>query len=771
MLVIVVVGIAGLGIAAVAAGYSGYNGYLSGLPNPAALASMEPPQDTHVYARDGTTLIATFHDDAFRHEHVPLNSVAMVARRATIDVEDRHFYEHASWDFPRIVKAGFDNVTHSGPVQGASTITEQLAKVSFLASADRNIDRKIRQLILGNQIEANFTKDQILEMYLNRIPYGNHAIGIQSASRLYFQKSAADLNLAEATMLAGLPESPSNFNPLIHEPGVLVNPEAKRRQRAVIDAMVSVGDISEPQGEIAFEQDLAFHPWEEAEVHTAPDFVDYLRHQLDTTYGPAYARPGGWEITSTLDLTKQAAAEKALHEGVAAVRERYNAHDGAIVGIDPRNGEVQALVGAWDSGDPGVGQLNMALRPVQPGSTIKVFTYAAAIASKKFTMTTPVVDEPLTLPSGSGEPYAPLNYDRKFHGVCPLKICLGNSFNIPAVKVEAATGIPEITSMEIQAGLTSLRDPDNQPGPRDYAATLGGLKHGISPLDLATGAATLASLGVHHDPTPLLKIVDVASGRHNYVHQGGAGATRAIPEEAAYIINQVTSNDNNRVLEFGQHGALTLPGRRVSAKTGTTEFFVDNWTVGWTPELASAVWVGNPSPSCLKGEDRGRLGQLLQHHVLYPGQKVDDPYSPGDLADYGLAPVNDHCGHLEGATGITGAAPIWNAFMSSALNGTPPTWYSKPAAVLARGAGDDADFYIRGTETAAAPGCIPAGPPEDPTSVCRPPTPPPTLRPLPQPRQPFFPFDPGGGFNPGNNGGNNGGPGNFPGGFPGFPFG
>jgi membrane peptidoglycan carboxypeptidase len=527
-----------------------------------------------------------------------------------------------------------------------------------------------------------------------------------------------------------------------------VNPDAKDRQRVVLAAMVTNGDISQKQADAALAEPLTFHDWRESTPNPYPSVRDYVQRWLNTNYGSAYITPGGWDIFATIDPTKQNAAQNALDSVLAPLRASRNAKDGAVVNIDPKTGKVLALVGAYDYNDPDVGQTNMALRQRSPGSTIKLFTYSAAIASHLFTMTTPILDAPLHL-SAPGQPvYSPLNYDLRWHGTCVVKTCMGNSLNVPAVKVEVATGIPYITNLEIAAGLTSLNDPSNRPGPLDYAATLGALSYGLTPLELADGAATIADLGVHHDPTPVDHIIDRSTGKAVFSFNPDATARRVVPENVAFIIDEITSNDANRVMDFGPNGDLTLPKIRVSAKTGTAQFFLDNWTVGWTPELVSTVWVGNPYPSCLKSSDRTAMANAINHgRVLYNGQTVNDPYSPQDLANYGLKPRNNACGHLEGSTGITGAAPIWHKDMLAALAGTKPTWYSVPKDVVQVGTGDNADFYLPGTQYSTTNGCfyyapsptpLPSGVPPDcqyggVTAPAKP-TPKPTAAPGPTPR-------------------------------------
>lgn len=715
--------ICGCGLFGVAAVYAAYQGYKTGLPDAQTLAAMEPPLDSRVIDGQGH-LIGLLHDNGNRHQHVSLDQVSRWEKLATVDVEDRHFYENGSWDLPRIVKAGWDDLRHNAATQGASTITEQLAKISFL-SPERSLDRKVKELILGIEIENSFSKDQILEMYLNRVSFGNHAIGIESAAQTYFEKHARDLDLAEAAMLAGLPNSPVYLDPLSHPPGESVNPAAKERQLVVLQAMVNNGDITQQQADFSYQEPLTFHSAGESEPPVT-NFLVYLRSWLDQHFGDAYIKPGGWTIVATLDAKKQALAEKSVHDGIQKIYTTYNAHDGALVSMDPKSGAVLAMVGAWDPNNAGVGQLNMATRPLQPGSTIKVFTYTTAISTRKFTMTTPIVDGPIRLDDGSATGYSPHNYDHSFHGVCPLKRCLGNSYNIPAVKTEAAVGIPTITDLEISAGLTSLADPKNRPKPNQFAATLGGLTYGVSPLQMADGISTIADMGVHHEPTPVQRVTD-ARGKVLYQLDPKGQGNRVIPANSAFIISEITSNDSNRYAAFGPHGDLTLPDRRVSAKTGTTEFFSANWTLGWTPSLVSVVWVGNPSGSCLKPSDRAN--PAIRARL---GDSLDDPLSPADLSHYGLKPKDDHCGHLEGSTGITGAAPIWHAYMSGALSGTPKEWYPRPDDVTADGPGDDADFYlpntsgpVPGTGTGsnnpeiAGGGCYYYGPSADPTNPCR----------------------------------------------------
>lgn len=695
---------AAIGASMIAVAFAGYNIYKSQLPDTSTISAMEPPQDSYVYDGNGA-LMTVFHGDT-RHDHVALASISRWVKLATVDIEDRHFYEEGSWDLPRLVAAGMGQITHSGS-SGGSTITEQLAKLSLEGGnllgpgSPRNLDYKIKEIVLGNEISIAFTKDQVLEMYLNRVFYGNQSTGIQTAAQLYFHVDANKLDLAQAAILAGLPQSPSYYNPVTNMGA------AKDRQLDVLNAMVNNGDISQTQADSAYAEHLAVFPSSASDPASVSGNVDaaflaYLNGWMSDIFGDSYLNPGGWRIYTTLDEQKQQLAQKTVHDQIAQNGDKYNMHDASLVTMDPRNGSVEAMVGAWDYTDPHIGQINMATSGVTPGSSIKLFTYTAAIASGKYTMTTPILDAPMTFTVPGGPSYSPQDYDRKWHGTCVLKQCLGNSFNMPAVKVEQGTGIPYIDNVEIASGVNSIKSTckdssgntvSNLPGPYDYAATLGGLTCGISVLDLADGASTIANMGMHHPATPVNKITANATGQTIYTNDPNKTGVRVVPDNVAYIMNQITSTDANRVQEFGANGPLTLPGRRVSAKTGTGEYYIDNLTVGWTPELLTAVWVGNPTPTC-----------------------------PGN-ADAGPLPDGSPCGSLNGvASGITGAAPIWHDYMIAALNGMPNDWYTKPNDVTQVGTGDSADYFLPTAQaqsnSTGRGSCIYWQPQPDPNNPC-----------------------------------------------------
>ena len=723
---------AAIGAGTVGAVFAGYNAYKSQLPSAATITNMEPQIDTSVYNSTGG-LIHVFHNQDYRHIHVDLNQISPYFKEAIVAIEDHNFYTEGSWDLARLVELGVADVTHRGAsLQGGSTITEQLAKISLYGGADppQSIDYKIKEIVLGNEIALNFTKSEILDMYVNRIFYGNFALGVGSAAEMYFQKPASELDLAQAALLAGLPQSPSAYNPLIHNLHDAVNPLAKSRQKAVLQAMQSSGYITQAQGVAAYAENVTVHSWTESEppADYDLDFVSYLESYLDGAF-PQYVSPGGYNIYTTLDQAKQNLGQGIVSSVVSKERIKENMGDGALVSLDPQNGEVLAMIGSWNYNDPYFGSDNYAASAqLNMGSTTKLFTYTTAIASTKFTMTTPILDDYFAFPIPGSAPYKPFDDDRRIHGVCMLKSCLGNSLNIPAVKTEYATGTQYIANTELAMGVPSLEkncgkndQSVNWPGPYAWAATLGSLTCGITLLDLADGAATLGDLGVQHNPMPVTKIVAEQTGQTVWTYNPTAAGHQVIPANVAFIMDEITSNDNNRTLEFGRDGPLTLNPRRVSAKTGTAEFYLDNLTVGWTPNLLTAVWVGNEQMSCLQPKDVKYMeGQLAKHHYYDDDQAagIAYPFSPHDLAQYGLQPAHPStpdCGHLDGViSGYSGAAPIWHAYMSAALKGVPDTWYTPPPDLITVSTGqgfDDSNFYLPGTGPDAPAGqCTYYGP-------------------------------------------------------------
>jgi membrane peptidoglycan carboxypeptidase len=607
------------------------------LPAVTGLSSSGLPQDMLIYDRNGN-LLADVGDQGDHRIVVPLSYISPNVINATIAVEDHTFYSNNGVDLGAVIRAALADYSHHGIKQGGSTISQQLVKQLFIGPhPDNSLQRKAKEAALALELNRRYSKSQILEMYLNTIFYGSQTYGIEAAARSYFQTNAHDLNLAQASMLAGLPQAPTQYNPLVNLAA------AKKRQHDVLTAMVDNHYITQKEADAAYALKLDIHP--PINHFEAPYFVDYVLQTLRTQYNILPGDRRGYRVYTSLDLNLQHIAEQVVHDQIAQKGNYYNFHDAALVSMDPKTGEILAMVGGDNYNRPG-GWINMANTPRQPGSTFKIYTYTAAIASRKFNMITPILDAPLVFPTWGGtsgfEPYIPLNYDLRYHGVLPLKMAMGNSMNIPAIKTELRVGIPNVLDMARRMGVTHLNMPDDN---YSLSLTLGGYE--VTPVDMATGAATLADMGTRHMPAPIVSIKD-ASGRDVFTYDPSKNTFQAVSPEVAFIIAAIMSDDKNRCLEFGCHGDLTLPGRQVAAKTGTTQLFKDNWTLGFTPTLATAVWIGNPDNT------------PLSHN----------------------------------STGIVGAAPIWHKFMQQALAGTPDQWYAKPAGVHQVGA----NYFLPGTE-------------------------------------------------------------------------
>lgn len=616
-----------------------------------------PPQSSVIYAADHTVL-ATL-DKGEKRLAVPLNQVSPNLLNATIATEDASFFNEGAIDWRGILRAIWIDVTTKSLAQGGSTITQQLVKNALTERQSRSpisaltVRQKIDEGLLAARVERQYTKQQILEMYVNRIYYGHLFYGIEAASQGYFGIPASKLDLAQGSLLAGLPQAPSAYDPKVHLD------RAKARQQEVLRRMVAVGMISEEDATKAAAQPLTFQSRQTAYA-TAPAFVQWVQEELATRLGADRLAAGGLQVTTTIDLARQRVAEQAIKDQVAKLQANH-ATDGALVSIDPRTGYVTAMVGSAGPDVPG-GEINMVTSPRQPGSAFKPLSYAAAINAKKVTMATLVQDAPFQLPKGGGpdgqQPWRPLNYDRTFHGTLPLGQCLGNSLNIPAVKVELAAGLPGVLAMARAAGLESLSQPDAVYQP---SLTLG--TYGVPLLEMAASTATFATLGIYRPPTGIVEVKD-SQGQLLYAANPAENSRRAFDAGVAFIVGAMLSDNANRILEFGQDNPLTLPGHQVAAKTGTTEDFRDNLTVGYTPGVATAVWVGNADNSPM---------------------------------------VN--------TTGVTGAAPAWHAYMLAATSGEQPSWFQMPSNVvaarvdtktgLAATTGGVVDYFLAGTEPAA----------------------------------------------------------------------
>ena len=589
--------------------------------------------DSMVLDRHGA-VIADLHPPGESRIPVHLNQVAPILRTATIAVEDRNFWSEGAVDQGRLISAAWQDVVQ-GRKQGASTITEQLAKVLYLSS-EQSLDRKLHEFFVARHLSTTYSKEQVLELYLNDIPYGHGATGIQAAAHIYFGVDASALDLAQASMLAGLPNAPALLDPVYH-------PKAgATRQRTVLQSMVATGAIDQAQADAAAAEPLTFADGHTDDINLFPMFTKRVSDATAALTGLDPLR-AGLRITTTLDSALERSAQAAVSDQVSKLG-IYHASDGAMVAVDPSTGEMLAYVGNAGPGYP-ASQIDMAStrNARQPGSTMKLFTYSAAIADRKVTMETPILDAPYSLPKGGGpqgeQAYTVHNYDLGYHGSLPVRQTLANSLNIPAVKVEQMVGVPRVVQQARSLGVTTLTED-----PSSYGASLTLGTYPVPLWEMAQAATVFATGGVLHPTHELLSVHD-PDGRE--LLPPAPDAKRVMDEGAAYIMNLILRTDANRALSFGLHSDLTVNGHLVAAKTGTTQDFRDNLTVGWTPHLAIATWVGNAD------------------------------YTP-----------------MRGTTGITGAAPIFHEVLTPAIANQNDDWPAPPADVYTIGQ----SAYLRGTD-------------------------------------------------------------------------
>lgn len=584
------------------------------LPSPDRLDDLNSPLTTTFYDRNGTVLYRLY--DEQNRSLVQLSDLPQYLVDATIATEDKNFYKHQGFDIMAIVRSIYDYFRYH-EVTGGSTITQQLIKNTLL-TPDRTWQRKVKELILSFWAEHIFTKDQILQMYFNEAPYGGTTWGIAAASQTYFHKAPKDLDLAEASYLAGLPESPTTYSPYGGDPEL-----GKQRQHTVLERMVDEKYIAQKQADTAFAEKLDIQP-DITEIK-APHFVMYVKQMLDDKYGERMVDQGGLQVYTSLDLPTQEMAENVVADEVGKLGPLHVTNGAAMV-TDPKTGEILAMVGSKDYWDPNGGSYNVTTALRQPGSSIKPITYATAFA-QGYSPGTLILDNPTTFPDGT-KGYTPVNYDGKFHGLVTLRAALGNSFNIPAVKVLSLVGINNMIQTADKLGITTFTDPSTY----GLSLTLGGAD--VKMTDMMTVYGTFSQMGVKHDLQPILKVVD---SRGEVLEQADTQGNQVLDPGVSYLIANILSDNQSRAIEFGLNSALHIPGHTVAVKTGTTDEKRDNWTFGYTPNYVVGSWVGN--------NDNSPMNQAL-------------------------------------ASGITGAAPIWNRIMSNLLANKPDLAFTKPADVV-----------------------------------------------------------------------------------------
>jgi 1A family penicillin-binding protein len=544
--------------------------FVKALPSPRNIGKMNFPTSTHIYDRNGELLYEIYRDQ--NRTPVSLNDLPDYVSQATIAIEDKDFYHHYGISlFGGMVRAIKDTYL-TGELQGGSTITQQLVKSSLL-TPERTIERKIKEVILAVWTERLYTKNQILEMYLNQVPYGGSAYGIEEAANTFFGKPAKELKLEEAALLAGLPQAPSLYSPYL-------NPDlAKKRRNEVLRRMRDEQFITPEQYETATKKELAIVPLT-IDIK-APHFVFYIKQKLEEKYGVQMVEEGGLRVTTTLDLKIQQQAEQILKEEIEKVK-YANITNGAILVTDPASGEILAMVGSVDYFQQPNGAFNVTDALRQPGSTIKPVMYSLALENG-YTAATLIDDVPTRIDIPGSEPYVPVNYDGRFHGRVTMRDSLANSYNIPAVKVLQSIGVDRFLNHAEKMGIDTWTDRTRY----GLSITLGGGE--VRMTDMAEAFGVFASGGYLNEVNGI-KSIETRNANLEFEKEE---PKLVMNSGIAYIISDILSDNVARQSAFGSGSLLEIPNHRVAVKTGTTNDLKDNWTIGYTPEYLVAVWVGN----------------------------------------------------------------------------------------------------------------------------------------------------------------------------------
>jgi len=627
---------------------------LKDLPLPTRLSSLSAPQSTLIYDRNGKLLYNIY--DKKNQSFIPLSSIPKSMQEATIAIEDKSFYQHGAVDFKGIARAAISIIFHR-QIQGGSTLTQQLVKNSLLTQ-EQTILRKVKEIILAFATEVIYSKNQILEMYLNQVPYGGTAYGVEAASEDYFGKHAKDLDLGQSALLAGLPQAPTEYSPFGAHPE-----EGKDRQIEVLQAMLDQKYITKAQEQKAEKEDLKYRKF--TNDIAAPHFVLYIKDLLISEYGEKMVEEGGLKVITSLNSTIQDYAQNMVANEVDKLPDYYHVSNGAALVTNPATGEILAMVGSKDYFDTKIdGNVNVTIALRQPGSSIKPVNYAVGLLNK-YNAATTFIDQPICFPNQGGKDYCPLNYDYKWHGLVQMRYALGNSLNIPAVKMLEVNGVNAMVATASAMGITTFTDPSRY----GLSLTLGGAE--VKMVDMATAFGVFANSGYRIDLHPILKVTD-KTGKVLEQYKPPLSpifGKKALPDGVSYIISDILADNNARLMEFGDNSELKILGQTVSVKTGTTNDFRDNWTIGYTPSFLVAAWVGN--------DDNSQMSGLV--------------------------------------SGITGAAPIWNDIMSHLLKDRTPEPMSRPSTVIQKSICSDTgllppppgsgascptrfEYFIRGTE-------------------------------------------------------------------------
>jgi len=555
------------------------------LPSPDKINKRIVSQSTKIFDRTGQHLLYEIHGEEKR-TLIPSQDIPDNVKYATVALEDQDFYSHHGIKVTSIIRAALADVLKSRTAQGGSTITQQFVKNSIL-TPERTFVRKIKEVILSIEIEQKFSKDEILTMYLNEIPYGSNAYGIESAAQTFFGKHAKELTLEEATLIVALPNAPSYYSPY----GSHLD-ELKGRQEFLLKKMASLGYITETEANDAINVDTIakIQPFHEA--ISAPHFVMYVKEYLEKQYGQQEVEQGGLKVYTTLDWDKQQIAEKAVKDGAEKNKKNWKAENSAMVAADPKTGQILAMVGSKNYFDTTIdGQVNVAIRDRQPGSSFKPYVYLTAF-EKGYTPETILWDVDTNFTMDVGKDYNPKNYDGKNRGPLQMKDALAMSLNVPAVETLYLAGVQNSIDTAKKMGITTLTHPERY----GLSLVLGGGE--VKLIDHVNAFGTFATGGIHHDQVSILKIED-GDGKLLEEYKSNDG-NRVIDEKYVSMIDYILSTNAFRAPVFGDNSPLAFKDRAVAAKTGTTNEFRDGWTIGYTPSIVVGVWSGNNNNSPMK---------------------------------------------------------------------------------------------------------------------------------------------------------------------------
>lgn len=612
--------------------------YAGQIPDPSAISARRVSESTKILDRTENALLYEVHGEEKR-TIIPWDQVPETVKKATLASEDADFYSHKGVDFRGIVRAFYKDVTHLSASQGGSTITQQLIKNSLLGQ-EKTLSRKIKELVLSIEVERRFSKDQIFWMYLNQIPYGSNAYGIEAASQTFFGKSAKDLDLSEAVLLASLPKAPSYYSPYGNHFRELI-----ARCNATLERMKNLGAIDQKQYEIAVKEVPTIKPFQD--IILAPHFVIMVREYLVKKYGEDMVQNGGLKVVTTLDPKLQKIAEEVVEKYGKINIERYKAQNAAFVSADPKTGQILAMVGSRDyfakpepaGCTPGVnckfeGNFNVATASRQPGSSFKPFAYSVAF-DKGFTDSTILFDLPTEFnpncdssanqekDSTGQKCYNPQNYDERFRGPVTMRQALAQSLNVPSVQTLYLAGVDNTINLAHKMGITTLNDRSKY----GLSLVLGGGE--VRLVDMVNAYGVLANDGTWVAPSFIQKVV-AADG--TILEEYKKEEDNVLEPQIARLVSDILSDNNARGPVFGYNSPLYFPDRQVAAKTGTTQENRDGWLIGYTPSLVAGVWTGN----------------------------------------------NDNTSMTRQGAGLSAAAPMWNEFMSRALKDSLPEQFIKP---------------------------------------------------------------------------------------------